>query len=87
VVYFGDEAAASAFKTAADTPGGGGVTDLATQTRKWPRTPQFADAAYASSITGTAVRLVLTTWFDGPSSPSDPALVQIAHVALSVEIS
>lgn len=88
VVYFGDEAAASAFKTAADTPGGGGVTDIATESRKWPtRTPEFSGSAYASSVTGTAVRMVLTTWFDGPSAENDPTLVQIAHVALSVQIS
>ena len=32
VVYFNDESAAGAFKKAADTAGGGGVTDLATET-------------------------------------------------------
>ena len=87
VVYFGDETAASTFRTAADTPGGGGVTDVATETRKWTRTPQFAGAPHATSITGTAVRLVLATWFDGTSSASDPTLVQLAHLALSVQVS
>ncbi|GLY66092.1 hypothetical protein [Amycolatopsis taiwanensis] len=87
VVYFGDETAATAFKAVADTPGGGGVTDVATEAGKWSRTPQFAGAAYASAITGTAVRLVLTSWFDSASSASDPNLVEVAHLALSVQVS
>lgn len=86
VVYFNDEATASAFKNTADTAGGGGLGDLATETGKWPRTPQFAGAAYASSVTSTAVRLVLATWVDGASSAGDPGLNQIGHAALNVQL-
>jgi hypothetical protein len=86
VLYFGDEATATAFKRTADTPGSGGMTDLATETGKWPQPVQFAGSAYASAITGTAVRLVLAVWFDGTSSPTDPALTQVARSALSVQL-
>ena len=87
VVYFNDESAAAAFKKAADTAGGGGVTDLATETKKWPRTPQFTDAAYTSSTTGTAVRLVLAAWFDGASATTDPDLGKVSRAALNVQLS
>jgi hypothetical protein len=86
VLYFNDEATASAFKNTADTAGGGGLGDLASETGKWPRTPQFAGAAYASSVTSTAVRLVLATWLDGASSAGDPALNQVGHAALNVQL-
>jgi hypothetical protein len=86
VIYFNDEATASAFKNTADTAGGGGIGDLATESGKWSRTPQFAGAAYASSVTSTAVRLVLATWFDGASSATDPGLNQIGHAALNVQL-
>ncbi|HET6503602.1 MAG TPA: hypothetical protein VFG87_22865 [Amycolatopsis sp.] len=87
VVYFGDETTATAFQNTADTPGGGGMNDLASETGKWPRPVSFAGAAYASALTGTAVRLVQAVWFDGTSSPSDPALAQVAHSALNVQLS
>lgn len=86
VIYFNDEATASAFKTTADTAGGGGIGDLATETGKWPRTPQFAGAAYTSSVTSTAVRLVLATWLDEASSAADPGLNQVGHAALNVQL-
>ncbi|HKS48854.1 MAG TPA: hypothetical protein VJT49_27845 [Amycolatopsis sp.] len=86
-IYFGDETAASAFKKTADTPGGGGITDPATETGKWPRSPKFDGAAYVSSLAGTAVRLVLAAWFDGPSSAGDPGLAQAATAALNVQLS
>lgn len=86
VIYFNDEATASAFKNTADTAGGGGIGDLATETGKWPRTPQFAGAAYASSVTSTAVRLVLATWSDSASSAGDPGLNQVGHAALNVQL-
>ncbi|GAA5170104.1 hypothetical protein [Amycolatopsis dongchuanensis] len=86
VVAFPDSAKATAFKKAADTPGGGSVTDLAAETGKWPRTPHFDAAAYVSATDGTAVRLVLAAWFDQPSTADDPALLRAADAALTARV-
>jgi hypothetical protein len=87
-VTFADAAKASAFKKAADTPGGGSMTDLAGETGKWPRTPHFdGTAAYVSSANGTEVRLVLAAWFDQPSTADDPALLRAAHAGATAQVS
>ncbi|MTD52839.1 hypothetical protein [Amycolatopsis pithecellobii] len=88
VVTFGDAAAAAAFKKAADTPGGGTVTDLAGETRKWSRTPHFdGTGAYLSAADGAEVRLALAAWFDQPSSAEDPALLRAARAGVTAKIS
>ncbi|MCR6484490.1 hypothetical protein M8542_16830 [Amycolatopsis sp. OK19-0408] len=86
IVQFPDAAQAAAFKAVADTPGGGGILDLATETGKWGATqqPQFENAAYASAVEGTAVRLVQAVWAPGPSTPDDPGLARAAKAALDL---
>ncbi|AIJ25283.1 hypothetical protein [Amycolatopsis methanolica] len=87
VLTFGSDEQAAAFKQLADTPGSGGIADLATETHQWPREPDTAGAAYQSTISGPAVRLVLAAYVDGQSSPDDPALLRAAGAALGVRIS
>ncbi|WP_115944662.1 hypothetical protein [Amycolatopsis thermalba] len=87
VLTFGSDEQAAAFKQLADTPGSGGITDLATETHQWPREPDTAGAAYQSAISGAAVRLVLAAYLDGQSSPEDPVLLRAAGAALGVRIS
>ncbi|TVT42103.1 hypothetical protein FNH05_22795 [Amycolatopsis rhizosphaerae] len=85
-ITFADTVAATEFKKVADNPGGGSVTDLAVETRKWPRTPHFESAAYLSADDGTTVRLVLAGWFDQASATTDPALVRAARAATNLRI-
>jgi len=85
LTFAGDEQAA-AFKELADTPGSGGITDLATETHQWPREPDVDGAVYRSAISGPAVRLVLAAHLDGRSSPDDPVLIRAAGAALGVRI-
>ncbi|WP_431929091.1 hypothetical protein [Amycolatopsis tucumanensis] len=87
VLTFGSDEQAAAFKQLADTPGSGGIADLATETHQWPREPDTAGAAYQSAISGPAVRLVLAAYVDGKSAPDDPALLRAAGAALGVRIS
>ncbi|WIX78696.1 hypothetical protein QRX50_46420 [Amycolatopsis carbonis] len=85
VVQFPDAAQATHFKQVADTPGGGGILDVATETGKWPGPPpQFDSAAYASKLDGTGVRLVQVVWQSGPSTPDDPGLSRAAQGALAL---
>jgi hypothetical protein len=86
VVEFPDAAQAAAFKAVADTPGGGGVLDLATETGQWGATPvpRFENAAYASKLDGSSVRIVQAVWAPGPSTPDDPGLVRAAEAALDL---
>ncbi len=86
IVDFPDAAQAAAFKAVADTPGGGGVLDLATETGQWGATPvpRFENAAYASKLDGSSVRLVQAVWAPGPSTPDDPDLVRAAKAALDL---
>jgi hypothetical protein len=87
VIAFPSAEQAIGFRAVADTPGGGGILDVATETGKWPNpAPQFDGAAYASSIDGDSVRLVEVAWNPGPSTPGDPALVRAAKSALSLAI-
>ncbi|MDX3194383.1 hypothetical protein PV458_38820, partial [Streptomyces sp. MN03-5084-2B] len=88
VVDFPDAAQAAAFKAVADTPGGGGVLDLATETGQWGATPtpRFENAAYASKLDGSSVRLVQAVWAPGPSTPDDPGLVRAAEAALDLPV-
>jgi hypothetical protein len=89
VVEFADAAQAAAFKAVADTPGGGGVLDLATETGQWGATPvpRFENAAYASKLDGASVRLVQAVWAPGPSTADDPGLVRAAKAALDLPAS
>lgn len=87
VLTFGGDEQAAGFKQLADTPGSGGIADLATETRQWPREPDLSGAAYQSAISGRAVRLVLAAYLDGRSTPDDPALLRAAGAALGVRIS
>ncbi|MEV8609402.1 hypothetical protein AB0383_15925 [Amycolatopsis sp. NPDC051373] len=85
VVRFPDAAQATHFKQVADTPGGGGILDVATETGKWPGPPpQFDSAAYTSKLDGTGVRLVQVVWQSGPSTPDDPGLTRAAQGALAL---
>ncbi|MBE8525461.1 hypothetical protein ILP97_49655, partial [Amycolatopsis sp. H6(2020)] len=86
IVDFPEAAQAAAFKAVADTPGGGGVLDLATETGQWgaTATPRFENAAYASKLDGSSVRLVQAVWAPGPSTPDDPGLVRAAKAALDL---
>ncbi|WP_167386370.1 hypothetical protein [Amycolatopsis regifaucium] len=87
VVEFPDTAQATAFKAAADTPGGGGILDLATETNQWQgEVPVFEGAAYQSSQDGKAVRLIQVVWVPGPSTPDDPGLVRGAKAALELPV-
>ncbi|GAB3567411.1 hypothetical protein GCM10027445_15660 [Amycolatopsis endophytica] len=87
VLTFASDEQATAFKQLADTPGSGGISDLATETHQWPREPDVDGAAYQSAISGAAVRLVLAAHLDGPSAPDDPTLLRAAGAALGVRIS
>lgn len=87
IIEFPDAQQAADFKAVADTPGGGGILDLATETGKWTgEAPKFDGAAYTSSLNGTAVRLVLVAWLPGPSTPDDPGLQRAAKAALDLPI-
>jgi hypothetical protein len=87
VVEFADAQQARDFKAVADTPGGGGIIDIATETGKWPgEVPRFEGAAYGSSLHGTKVRLVQVIWLPGPSTPDDPGLVRGAKSALDLAL-
>lgn len=87
VITFTDAKVATDFRAVADTPGGGGIIDVGSETGKWPRgTPQFDGAAYASSLSGNAVRLVEVAWYPGLSTPDDPALVRAAKAALDLQL-
>ncbi len=86
IVEFPDAAQAASFKAVADTPGGGGVLDLASETGKWGATPapRFENAAYTSEVEGTSVRVVQAVWAPGPSTPDDPGLTRAAKAALDL---
>ncbi|MEV6647001.1 hypothetical protein [Amycolatopsis sp. NPDC051371] len=86
IVEFPDAAQAGAFKAVADTPGGGGILDLASETGKWGATPapRFENAAYTSRVEGTSVRVVQAVWAPGPSTPDDPGLARAANAALDL---
>lgn len=84
-VHLVDEERALAFHALADTPGSGAVSDLAVETGRWPEsTPDFGNAAYATTHDGTTVRMVLTVPLNGPSKPNDPALLEAAEAALAI---
>jgi hypothetical protein len=86
IVEFPDAALAAAFKAITDTPGGGGILDLASETGKWGATPppRFENAAYTSQVEGTSVRVVQAVWAPGPSTPDDPGLARAAKAALDL---
>ncbi|SFO86316.1 hypothetical protein SAMN05421810_101225 [Amycolatopsis arida] len=87
VLSFPDERRAEEVRRIADTPGGGAVVDLATQTDQWPPpAPTFAGAAYTSKPGGTSIRLVQACWLDGPSRPNDPDLARAADAGLAVPL-
>ncbi|WP_410653186.1 hypothetical protein [Amycolatopsis sp. cmx-4-54] len=87
VVEFPDTEQATAFKATADTPGGGGILDLATETNQWQsEVPVFESAAYQSGLDGKSVRLVQVVWVPGPSTPDDPGLVRGAKAALELPV-
>ncbi|MEA5366424.1 hypothetical protein VA596_43315 [Amycolatopsis sp., V23-08] len=85
IVAFPDAAQAAAFKAVTDTPGGGGILDLAAETGKWSGpAPKFENAAYTSKLEGTSVRVVQAVWVPGPSTPDDPGLARAAKAALDL---
>ncbi|MFI9456299.1 hypothetical protein [Amycolatopsis sp. NPDC052450] len=87
VVEFPNTEQATAFKAAADTPGGGGILDLATETNQWQgEVPVFEGAAYQSGLDGKSVRLVQVVWVPGPSTADDPGLVRGAKAALELPV-
>jgi hypothetical protein len=88
IVQFANAAQATDFKTIADTPGGGGIVDIATETSKWPGSGSvFEGAAYCSAFAGSSVWLVQAVWLSGPSTPDDPGLIRAAKSALDLPIS
>lgn len=87
VIEFPNAEQARAFKGVADTPGGGGILDVATETAQWQNeVPVFEGAAYQSRIDGNSVRLVQVVWLPGPSTPDDPGLVRGAKAALELPV-
>nr|WP_245805389.1 hypothetical protein [Amycolatopsis australiensis] len=84
IVEFPDSGQANNFKAVVDTPGGGGILDLATETGKWDAVPRFENAAYTSKVDGTAVRVVQAVWVPGPSTSDDPGLARAAKAALDL---
>jgi hypothetical protein len=87
VVEFADARQAQDFKMVADTPGGGGIIDIAEETGRWPgEAPRFEGAAYTSSLDGSSVRLVQAGWVPGPSKPGDQGLLRAAEAALDLPI-
>jgi hypothetical protein len=86
IVEFAGAAQAATFKAIVDTPGAGGILDLATETGKWGATPvpRFENAVYASQLEGTSVRLVQAVWTPGPSTADDPGLTRAAKAALDL---
>jgi hypothetical protein len=85
IVEFPDAGQANGFKAVVDTPGGGGVLDLAQETGQWGgAAPRFENAAYASKLDGKSVRVVQAVWLPGPSTPDDPGLVRAAKSALDL---
>jgi hypothetical protein len=85
IVAFPDAAQAATFKAITDTPGGGGILDLAAETGKWgDPAPRFENAAYTSQLEGTSVRVVQAVWVPGPSTPDDPGLARAAKAALDL---
>jgi hypothetical protein len=85
IVAFPDAVQAAAFKAIADTPGGGGILDLAAETGKWgDPAPRFENAAYTSKLEGTSVRVVQAVWVPGPSTADDPGLSRAAKAALEL---
>jgi len=88
IVEFPDGGQAAHFKAVADTPGGGGILDLAAETGKWAgEAPKFDNAAYASKVDGNSVCLVQAVWTPGPSTPDDPGLTRAAKGALELPAS
>jgi hypothetical protein len=87
IVEFATAEQANAFKAVADTPGGGGILDLATETGQWDSgVPRFDGAAYESSLEGRSVRLVQAVWLPGPSTSDDPGLTRAAKAALTLPV-
>ncbi|WP_410676444.1 hypothetical protein [Amycolatopsis sp. cmx-4-68] len=86
IVEFDGAAQAAAFKAIVDTPGAGGILDLATETGQWGATPvpRFENAVYASKLDGSSVRLVQAVWTPGPSTTDDPGLTRAAKAALDL---
>ena len=85
IVDFPDAGQADDLKAVADTPGGGGVLDLATETGQWGNPgPRFENAAYASKTDGKSARLVQVVWLLGTSTPDDPGLTRAAKAALDL---
>jgi hypothetical protein len=86
IVEFAGAAQAATFKAIVDTPGAGGILDLATETGQWGATPvpRFENAVYASKLEGTSVRLVQAVWTPGPSTADDPGLTRAAKAALDL---
>jgi hypothetical protein len=87
VIEFAQPDQAAAFKTLADTPGSGGILDIATETAQWQgEVPVFENAAYSSSLEGSTVRLVQAVWLPGPSATDDPGLLRAAKTALTLPL-
>ncbi|MGH3631888.1 MAG: hypothetical protein ACRDRL_31165, partial [Sciscionella sp.] len=85
VVDFADSGAAAGFKRAADTPGGGGISDPTGNGGAGRRAPNsFSDATYASTRTGKQVRIVEVVYTHGPSTPGEPELRRVAGAALAL---
>ena len=82
VVSFHDQATAKAFADVANTPGTGGITDLAQDGSSWPDGPKsFDGAAYTVVVRDTSVRLTEVVWIDQKSTPADPGLRKLAAAA------
>ncbi|MFC4000731.1 hypothetical protein ACFS2C_11730 [Prauserella oleivorans] len=82
---FSDEESARDFLELADTPGTGTITDLATETGRWPgHAPSWAHSAYAGALDGVTVRLALACPRSGNTGA--PALADAAEAALDIPL-
>lgn len=82
-----DPGQAQEIRTAAETPGGGAATDIATVQQQWPDSdPHFTNAAYDAVAEGSTVRLARAAWTERESSPDDEQLRSIAETALTVPL-
>jgi hypothetical protein len=84
VVTFQDATTATAFRTEANTPGSGGITNLVTD-GDWRGGPKsFDDAAYAVAVQDATVRVTEVVWLTGTSSPQDPVLTRLATTSAAL---
>ncbi len=82
-VRFDDTTRADQFRSRLGTPGAGGINDMAREGTRWVGGPQsFDQATFASSRTGSTVRLAQAAWVEGGAATDDPQLGELTEQAL-----